>query len=49
VWQYGPAGISVDPKSFGDENSIYYNEEEFKVLGSQHAKKMLAKPVPTQT
>ena len=46
IWQFGPAGTSVDPLGFGDENSIYYDEEEFEVLGKGHVRAMLAKKVP---
>ncbi|KAH8199555.1 hypothetical protein TruAng_006306 [Truncatella angustata] len=43
VWQFGTHDLSIPGEQFGDVNSIYYNETEYKVLGFQHAARMLAK------
>lgn len=45
IWQFGSYDLSVPGGNLGDVNSIYYNETEYKVLGVEHAKKLLAKDV----
>ncbi|OIW28323.1 glycoside hydrolase [Coniochaeta ligniaria NRRL 30616] len=40
VWQFGPANLSVDVASFGDEFSVYYNDTDFGQVGRAHAKQM---------
>lgn len=43
VWQFGPANMSVDPATFGDEFSVYYNETEVQAVGKVHSEEMLGK------
>ncbi|RDW80391.1 hypothetical protein BP5796_05089 [Coleophoma crateriformis] len=45
IWQFGTYDLSIPASYLGDVNSIYYNETEYKLLGRQHAKEMLAKSV----
>jgi mannan endo-1,4-beta-mannosidase len=45
IWQFGSNDLSIPGTTLGDVNTIYYNETEYKLLGSGHAKKMLAKKV----
>ncbi|KUJ16641.1 glycoside hydrolase [Mollisia scopiformis] len=45
IWQFGTYDLSVPGSNLGDVNSIYYNETEYKTLGFEHAKNMLAKDV----
>lgn len=48
VWQFGPVNISVDPHRslYGDEWSVYYGAQDWRVLGRDHARAMMAKPAP---
>jgi mannan endo-1,4-beta-mannosidase len=43
IWQFGSPDLSVSPGSLGDVNTIYYNDTEYKILGSGHAAALLAK------
>lgn len=43
VWQFGTNDLSIPGAQFGDVNSIYYNDTEYKILGFAHAARMLAK------
>jgi len=43
VWQFGPANLSADVTSFGDEYSVYYNDTDFELVGTAHAKEMAEK------
>lgn len=45
VWQFGTYDLSVPGPDFGDVNSIYFNDTEYKVLGFEHAAAMLNKKV----
>lgn len=45
VWQFGTNDLSLPGSNFGDVNSIYYGDSEYKVLGFEHASQMLAKKV----
>lgn len=45
-WQFGTYDTSVPWKNLPDENAIFYNETEYKLLGFGMAKKMAAKKVP---
>ena len=43
VWQFGPANLSADVTSFGDEYSVYYNDTDFEQVATAHVKEMAEK------
>ncbi|CAK7237571.1 hypothetical protein SEUCBS140593_010015 [Sporothrix eucalyptigena] len=45
VWQFGPANLSFDPTTFGDEFSVYANKADFATVSIKHAQDMLDKKV----
>lgn len=45
IWQFGSNDLSIPGPTLGDVNTIYYGDSEYKTLGKQHAKAMLAKKV----
>lgn len=45
-WQFGTYDTSVPWKNLPDENAIFYNETEYKLLGFGMAKRMDDKKVP---
>lgn len=45
IWQFGSNDLSVPGTTLGDVNTIYYGDDDYKTLGKQHAKAMLAKKV----
>ncbi|OAA66774.1 glycoside hydrolase family 5 protein [Niveomyces insectorum RCEF 264] len=47
VWQFGPANLSLDAATFGDEYSVYFDQADFESVGMKHAQAMVDKPVGT--
>ena len=42
-WQFGPAGLSINPSKVSDVYTIFYNDTEYQILGKEHAKEMYTK------
>ncbi len=45
VWQFGPANLSFDAASMGDEFSVYVHKPDFADVSTKHAQEMLDKKV----
>ena len=45
IWQFGTNSLTIPDSTLGDVNTIVFQADEYKTLGSGHAAQMLAKSV----